>query len=97
MNMKKQEGMIQSIITKPRGLQKDPGCLHFKLARRQHVCQINGIKAGEEYTDSSTQMRRIVSKESQYPGRKFMSSSQAIEKKRALWKKIKRESIVYNI
>ena len=65
--------------------QKDPGALPFKLEGRQHVYRIIGIKAGEEYIQKR-KIRRIISKQSQYTGRKFMSSSQAIEKKRPLRK-----------
>ena len=94
--MKKQERMIQFMITKLRVSQKDPGGLPFKLEGRQHVYQIIGIKAGEEYIQKR-KIRRIISKESQYPGRKCMSSSHAIEKKRALRKKIRSKSIPYNV
>ena len=66
--MKEQEGMIQFMITK-RVSQKDPGAFPFKLEGRQHVYQIIGIKTGEEYM-LKRKIRRIISKESQYPGRK---------------------------
>ena len=81
--MKEQEGMIQVMITKLRVSLKDPGALPFKLEGRKHVYQIISIKAGEEYIQKR-KIRGIVSKESQYPGRKSMSSSHAIEKTRAL-------------
>ena len=45
--MREQEGMIQSTITKLRGSQEDPGGLPFKLAGRQRVYQINGIKTSQ--------------------------------------------------
>ena len=68
--IQEQEGTVQSIATKLRGSQRDPGGLPFKLAGRQHVYQIftgaeaskqiqegmlKGIKTGEEYMQSYTQ------------------------------------------
>ena len=70
------------MITKLRVSRKDPGALPFKLEGTQHVYQIS-IKAGDEYIQKR-KIRGIMSKESQYPGRKSMSSSHAIEKTRAL-------------
>ena len=70
--MKNQEDSVHNI--QAWRIAKDPSGLTFKLAGKQHVYQINGIKAGEEFTDNGTQMRRIVLKESQYPGRKFIPS-----------------------
>ena len=53
--MREKEVMIQSIISKLRGSQKDPCGLPFKLAGMQHVYQISGMKTSEEYMQNYMQ------------------------------------------
>ena len=73
--MEEQEGIIQPIITKRiQGTIKDPGGLPFKLARRQHIHQINGIRTGEEYMQRYTQW--------------YTNEKNCIKRKSVSWKKV---------
>ena len=114
ISIQEQEGMVQSIVTKLRGSQRD---VAFPLNWREGNTFIKSLQVQKHQNrfrkgcsklsklvkntckaiHRSTQMKRIVSKESQYPGRKFMSSSHTTEKKRALRKRTKSKSIPYNV